>query len=62
MILPKWMASRHKNVGIRLSAHSAFLGKHSSGMFKVETLENQIIVIVLGTSKPKILNSIAKTG
>jgi len=25
MILPKLMASRHKNVGIRLSVHSTFL-------------------------------------
>jgi hypothetical protein len=62
MVLPRLMASRYKNVGIRLSEHSAFLGKHSWGMLKVETLESQIIVIVLGTSKPKVLNSIAKIG
>ena len=36
-----------------------FLEQPSSGTLKVERLENQIILYVLGASKPKGLNSIA---
>jgi hypothetical protein len=49
-----------KNVNIKISSHDAFLDKPSSGALKVEKLENQIILNVLGESKPKSLNRIAK--
>jgi hypothetical protein len=46
---------RNKNiyVDIKSSAHDSFLEEPSSGKFKVERLESQIISKVLGISKPK---------
>jgi hypothetical protein len=52
----------NKNVDIKLSAHDAFLESPSSGTFKVENLENQIIYKFLGSIKRKDLNRIAKIG
>jgi hypothetical protein len=49
----------NKNVDIKFSAHNVFLEQPSSSTLKVERLENQIILYVLGASKPKGLNSIA---
>ena len=52
----------NKNVDIKLSGHDAFLESPSSGTFKVENLENQIIFKFLGSIKRKDLNRIAKIG
>jgi len=51
-----------KNVDIKISLHDAFLDKPSLGTLKVERLVNQIILNVLGASKPNCLNRIAKIG
>ena len=45
----------NKNVDIKFSAHDAFLELPSSGMFKVERLESQIM---FGASKSNGLNRI----
>ena len=45
----------NENVDIKFSAHDAFLKLPSSGMFKIERLESQIM---FGASKSKGLNRI----
>jgi len=45
---------------MKYRAHHAFLEYSSSATLKVERLEIQIILKVLGASKPKGLNRIAK--
>ena len=54
------MIRLYKNLDIKGNAHDVFLEQPSSGMFKVETLEIQIVLKGLGASKSKVLNRIAK--
>ena len=48
------LKKKKKKVDIKFSAHDAFLESPSSGTLKIERLESQIILKVLGSNKTNV--------